>query len=81
MTTRQAIAYLRARLTRRGHVYLSTGCRHGDHDYCNAMTGLNGSKRPGRCKHCGALCVCGCHARDEPARTIANNPPTSKETP
>lgn len=45
-----------------GHVYLSTGCLHGDHAYCKSMTGLNGSKRPGECKHCGAKCQCGCHA-------------------
>jgi hypothetical protein len=43
------------------HVYLSTGCYHGDHDYCQAMTGLAGAKRPAECKHCGAKCVCGCH--------------------
>jgi hypothetical protein len=45
-----------------GHVYLSTGCFHGDHDYCKSMTGLAGSKRPAECKKCGAKCVCPCHA-------------------
>jgi hypothetical protein len=49
-----------------GHVYLSTGCLHGDHAYCQGMTGLNGSKRPGECKHCGARCICGCHTATEP---------------
>ena len=44
------------------HVYLSTGCFHGDHNYCKNMTGLNGAKRPGECKHCGAKCICLCHA-------------------
>ena len=44
------------------HVYLSTGCLYGDHGYCQGMTGMNGAKRPGECKHCGARCVCGCHA-------------------
>lgn len=44
-----------------GHRYLSTGCWHGDHAYCQSMTGLNGSKRPGECKHCQAKCTCGCH--------------------
>lgn len=44
-----------------GHVYLSTGCLHGDHDYCQSMTGLNGAKRPASCKKCGAKCICGCH--------------------
>lgn len=43
------------------HRYLSTGCVHGDHGYCKGMTGLNGAKRPGECKHCGARCVCSCH--------------------
>lgn len=47
------------------HVYLSTGCFHGDHDYCKSMTGLNGAKRPGECKHCGAACRCGCHGAAE----------------
>lgn len=43
------------------HVYLSTGCWHGDHDYCQSMTGLNGAKRPGECKFCSAPCQCPCH--------------------
>jgi hypothetical protein len=43
------------------HRYLSTGCHHGDHAYCQAMTGLQGAKRPAECKHCGAPCVCACH--------------------
>lgn len=43
------------------HVYLSTGCLHDDHDYCQSMTGLNGAKRPGECKHCAARCICRCH--------------------
>jgi hypothetical protein len=53
------------------HVYLSTGCRHGDHAYCQSMTGLNGAKRPGECKHCGAHCVCGCHQHADAARRAA----------
>jgi hypothetical protein len=44
-----------------GHVYLSTGCLHGDHAYCQGMTGLAGAKRPGECKHCQARCICRCH--------------------
>ena len=43
------------------HVYLSTGCLHNDHAYCQAMTGLNGAKRPGECKFCQAPCRCFCH--------------------
>ncbi|MDX2528018.1 hypothetical protein [Streptomyces europaeiscabiei] len=56
------------------HRYLSTGCLHGNHAYCQSMTGLNGSKRPGECKHCQARCICGCHAGEEqpgPAATQA----------
>jgi hypothetical protein len=48
-----------------GHQYLSTGCFHGDHDYCKSMTGLNGAKRPGECKKCGAKCICSCHTTKE----------------
>lgn len=44
-----------------GHVYLSTGCYHGDHAYCQSMTGLNGTKRPAVCKFCQASCRCECH--------------------
>lgn len=44
------------------HVYLSTGCWHGDHAYCQAMTGLNGAKRPAECKKCGVHCICECHS-------------------
>jgi hypothetical protein len=43
------------------HVYLSTGCWHGDHDYCKSMTGLAGAKRPAECKKCAAKCICRCH--------------------
>lgn len=43
------------------HVYLSTGCRHNDHDYCTSMVGVQGEKRPGVCKFCDARCVCPCH--------------------
>ena len=43
------------------HQYLSTGCRHDNHLYCQSMTGQHGEKRPGRCKFCEALCVCPCH--------------------
>lgn len=43
------------------HAYLSTGCLHGDHAYCQGMTGGAGAKRPGECKGCAAGCVCRCH--------------------
>jgi hypothetical protein len=43
------------------HAYLSTGCLHGNHGYCQGMTGMAGAKRPGVCKHCPAACRCNCH--------------------
>lgn len=43
------------------HEYLSTGCLHGEHAYCQAKTGAVGIKRPGECKFCGAPCTCPCH--------------------
>lgn len=68
-----------------GHVYLSTGCWHGDqpfangltgHEYCQGRTGILGAKKPAQCKGCGAGCVCGCHqgveAQPEPHACLAN---------
>lgn len=43
------------------HRYMSTGCFHGDHAYCQAKHGAAGPKRPAECKFCGAPCVCPCH--------------------
>lgn len=44
------------------HVYLSTGCLHGQHDYCNAPQRPDGTgKRAAECKFCGAPCRCPCH--------------------
>jgi hypothetical protein len=52
------------------HVYLSTGCLHGDmqlpdgrtgHEYCQGKTGAAGAKRPAVCKFCQAPCQCACH--------------------
>lgn len=44
------------------HVYLSTACLHGEHDYCSATERSPGDlKDPGRCKFCPAPCVCRCH--------------------
>lgn len=43
------------------HEYLSTSCLHGRHEYCAAMIGLSGAKRPAQCKFCEAGCVCACH--------------------
>jgi hypothetical protein len=49
-----------------GHTYLSTGCLHDDHGYCQSAAGKAGAKRPAECKTCGAPCICRCHktARD-----------------
>lgn len=44
------------------HVYFSTSCFHGDHNYCQGETGLLGNKVPASCKFCGAPCTCVCHA-------------------
>lgn len=49
------------------HVYLSTGCFHGHHDYCQSHTGRDGSKTPAQCKFCSAPCTCGCHQQAGPA--------------
>lgn len=45
-----------------GHVYLSTGCLHGEHAYCSNVDGIAGLKKPAQCKFCAAPCVCPCHA-------------------
>lgn len=46
------------------HSYLSTGCYHGEHDYCRSMTGWQGEKRPAQCKFCDARCECDCHREE-----------------
>ncbi|MFH8405516.1 hypothetical protein ACH4FX_12185 [Streptomyces sp. NPDC018019] len=43
------------------HRYLSTGCLHGEHGYCQSSTGSNGTKVPATCKFCAAPCECPCH--------------------
>lgn len=45
------------------HVYRSTACHHGEHQYCSATARPDGAaKAPGRCKFCPANCVCDCHS-------------------
>ncbi|CAM5428165.1 MULTISPECIES: hypothetical protein [Streptomyces] len=44
-----------------GHAYLSTGCLHGEHGYCQGAHGLAGAKVPAKCKWCDAKCICPCH--------------------
>lgn len=44
------------------HQYLSTGCLHGRHDYCQSPSREDGyEKRPAQCKWCTAACECPCH--------------------
>ncbi|MFC8447610.1 hypothetical protein [Kitasatospora sp. NPDC057223] len=43
------------------HHYLSTGCLHGEHAYCQGKTGQAGTKVPAQCKFCPAPCQCDCH--------------------
>lgn len=43
------------------HLYLSTGCLHGEHDYCQSTTGPAGTEPPAQCKWCDAPCICPCH--------------------
>lgn len=45
-----------------GHVYLSTGCLHNEHTWCQSDTGSNGAKVPATCKFCATPCVCDCHS-------------------
>jgi hypothetical protein len=48
-----------------GHRYLSTGCLHGEHGYCQSNTGSQGQKTPAVCKFCSSPCVCSCHLPGE----------------
>lgn len=54
------------------HVYLSTGCMHGDHDYCQAkLAGTAGwPKRAAECKFCPAKCQCLCHANGNAGQIV-----------
>lgn len=77
MTFRAVLAAALQRLAHRiagRHVYLSTGCLHEDevmpdgrtgHEYCAGTAGLAGAKRPARCKHCDAPCICPRHQSQE----------------
>ncbi|HEX5568074.1 MAG TPA: hypothetical protein VFY14_14300, partial [Streptomyces sp.] len=57
----------------RHHVYLSTGCFHGEHGYCQGKDGMAGPKQPASCKFCKAPCVCGCHQGEPAASAPADN--------
>jgi hypothetical protein len=64
-TARVAITAYNGYVEQSGHRYLSTGCRHGEHGYCQSNTGSQGDKRPAECKFCGSKCVCSCHTPGE----------------
>ncbi|MFD5697490.1 hypothetical protein [Streptomyces lasiicapitis] len=68
-----------------GHVYLSTGCHHGDtvlpdgrtgHGYCQteAQRYDGTTKIAGTCKVCGARCICPCHTSQEQPAVEAEHP-------
>lgn len=57
------------------HVYLSTGCLHGEHGYCQGDTGLSGAKRPASCKFCQAPCTCPCHQQTPDRPTLTKPTP------
>lgn len=47
------------------HVYLSIGCLHGNHEYCQEAVKADGStKAPAECKFCSAGCICDCHGEE-----------------
>ncbi|QES45232.1 hypothetical protein DEJ49_33370 [Streptomyces venezuelae] len=59
--TWQWLAFCVTGRIKRSHRYLSTGCLHGEHGYCQGASGQVGAKRPAQCKFCAAPCRCGCH--------------------
>jgi hypothetical protein len=58
------------------HTYLSTGCLHGEHAYCQSNTGASGAKSPAQCKFCAAPCRCSCHLDAETAPATETEPAT-----
>jgi hypothetical protein len=41
------------------HAYVSTSCLHGRHKHCRSAINIDGgTKDPGTCKHCKAVCRC-----------------------
>lgn len=54
------------------HVYLSTACLHGAHEYCGARYNAYTlePKKPAECKYCEARCICGCHKGREVKPTV-----------
>lgn len=64
-TARVAMTAYNGYIEHTGHRYLSTGCRHGEHGYCQSNTGSQGQKTPAVCKFCASPCVCSCHFMGE----------------
>lgn len=67
LVARLAVALTRLAHRLGTHSYLSTGCLHGEHAYCQGKTGQAGAKAPAKCKFCDARCQCRCH-QDAPVR-------------
>lgn len=62
--TRLLILWAALRMLATGrHVYLSTGCIAGRHDYCMSMVGIQGEKKPAKSKFSDAECICWCGHR------------------
>lgn len=68
------IAGYATRRRHRTHHYLSTGCLHGEHAYCQGKTGQAGAKVPTKCKFCDAHCQCPCH-QEAPIAATTDQPP------
>lgn len=66
------------------HMYLSTSCLHGKHEYCrSAVTETGAPKRAAECKFCDARCACACHREEGQAMTTRayHRPPDDYEPP
>lgn len=69
LTGRIAVALTRFAYRHGHHTYLSTGCLHGDHAYCQTQARRydGTTKTAAVCKFCdegddhGGHCVCHCH--------------------
>jgi hypothetical protein len=70
-SARNAMTAYSSFVHRTGHRYLSAGCRHDEHGYCQSNTGSQGQKTPAVCKFCSAPCVCPCHIDAPIAKEIA----------
>jgi len=71
-SARNAITAYNSYMEQHGqHRYLSTGCLHGEHGYCQSNTGSQGQKIPAQCKFCQAPCVCSCHLPGEVTEAVS----------